>query len=118
MRRGLKHIERHSRTIQRAPGFKPIPDEEGTETRAAAPRAIANRDRFKPIPDEEGTETTGRTGLGPESRSFKPIPDEEGTETGARRSGEVTKRNKLSLCRQMNSVYSLSFSSRRCCRPF
>ena len=36
--------------------FKPIPDEEGTETR---PRVVRTRAaiRFKPIPDEEGTET-------------------------------------------------------------
>jgi hypothetical protein len=38
--------------------------------------------RFKPIPDEEGTET-GKTSLAIRARStrFKPIPDEEGTET-------------------------------------
>ncbi len=37
--------------------FKPIPDEEGTET-SRYPRC-PGRDRFgfKPIPDEEGTET-------------------------------------------------------------
>ena len=36
---------------------------------------------FKPIPDEEGTETTssGLTRWRPPR--FKPIPDEEGTET-------------------------------------
>ena len=38
--------------------------------------------RFKPIPDEEGTETViGGWCLEPAIESFKPIPDEEGTET-------------------------------------
>ena len=37
-------------------GFKPIPDEEGTETFAAR-IDDSGAPRFKPIPDEEGTET-------------------------------------------------------------
>ena len=46
------------------------------------PAFVSSR-RFKPIPDEEGTETFHRTQLRPVSycRGFKPIPDEEGTET-------------------------------------
>ena len=37
---------------------------------------------FKPIPDEEGTETcSGTSSSDAAIRSFKPIPDEEGTET-------------------------------------
>jgi hypothetical protein len=36
---------------------------------------------FKPIPDEEGTETLLGIKCHWESPGFKPIPDEEGTET-------------------------------------
>ncbi len=38
-------------------GFKPIPDEEGTETQRPESRESNITSRFKPIPDEEGTET-------------------------------------------------------------
>ena len=56
MRRGLK---RESSGCDRyaAMRFKPIPDEEGTETTHRARRCTSMRQRFKPIPDEEGTET-------------------------------------------------------------
>ncbi len=37
--------------------------------------------RFKPIPDEEGTETLVTRKLSGCPLGFKPIPDEEGTET-------------------------------------
>ncbi len=40
-----------------ASSFKPIPDEEGTETRAYLSLSVGMPWRFKPIPDEEGTET-------------------------------------------------------------
>ena len=41
--------------------FKPIPDEEGTETRSNAyDVSRATVIGFKPIPDEEGTETRDR----------------------------------------------------------
>ena len=39
---------------------------------------------FKPIPDEEGTETARFTYGANAGVGFKPIPDEEGTETRAR----------------------------------
>ena len=39
------------------PGFKPIPDEEGTETFSSSSLLNRQSERFKPIPDEEGTET-------------------------------------------------------------
>ncbi len=38
-------------------GFKPIPDEEGTETSLSCDKE-PRRNGFKPIPDEEGTETS------------------------------------------------------------
>ena len=37
-------------------GFKPIPDEEGTEIWLVTRMDELNNARFKPIPDEEGTE--------------------------------------------------------------
>ena len=88
--------------------FKPIPDEEGTETPQRRSKTTVCSSRFKPIPDEEGTETNDayagpgarlrasnrspmRRGLKHASATsawralldhgFKPIPDEEGTET-------------------------------------
>ena len=63
--------------------FKPIPDEEGTETRAAVLKFATAWFSFKPIPDEEGTETHQVSlRMPPVARpGFKPIPDEEGTET-------------------------------------
>ena len=92
-----------------SPRFKPIPDEEGTETHDAPMYGDVTIDRFKPIPDEEGTETRRtsrssrtfsiasnrspmRRGLKhihmracvSDSLGFKPIPDEEGTETSYR----------------------------------
>ena len=81
MRRGLKLNE-----VMGLPlvflGFKPIPDEEGTETRRGRRGRCQPLSRFKPIPDEEGTETnlTYSVVSYPLVR-FKPIPDEEGTET-------------------------------------
>ncbi|MGC2495225.1 MAG: hypothetical protein WA410_20480, partial [Candidatus Binatus sp.] len=84
--------------------FKPIPDEEGTETGFALgvfwtlPRASNRspmrrglkrrgtlrddlvRAGFKPIPDEEGTETPRPCASVGTVARFKPIPDEEGTE--------------------------------------
>ena len=109
MRRGLKRTRSpfaHERLVQR---FKPIPDEEGTETSLSGTVMRDCYRSFKPIPDEEGTETRPacehrrigyalasnrspmRRGLkraclpamqvGPSG--FKPIPDEEGTETRA-----------------------------------
>ena len=57
MRRGLKpYPTMISKAI--AASFKPIPDEEGTETnQAAQTSAVTHNVSFKPIPDEEGTET-------------------------------------------------------------
>ena len=68
--------------IRRHPDFKPIPDEEGTETRERGQLAESLA-CFKPIPDEEGTETAIRgVGIGEaDIDCFKPIPNEEGTET-------------------------------------
>ena len=105
MRRGLKQIHRRVLRLEVLGRFKPIPDEEGTETYKLE-RCRAHHTRFKPIPDEEGTETKQRrrchdAWLGASNRSpmrrglklaittfirratrrFKPIPDEEGTET-------------------------------------
>ena len=40
-----------------APSFKPIPDEEGTETKQWTSSRLDLSLSFKPIPDEEGTET-------------------------------------------------------------
>jgi hypothetical protein len=37
-------------------GFKPIPDEEGTEIPIADDEPVSLAESFKPIPDEEGTE--------------------------------------------------------------
>ena len=70
------------------PRFKPIPDEEGTETRhQRGISCVTRRLCFKPIPDEEGTETADCESDGSHrSRCFKPIPDEEGTETRGDRS--------------------------------
>ena len=48
-------------------GFKPIPDEEGTETPGRSRRGRRQALRFKPIPDEEGTETV----LAEAARSLK-----------------------------------------------
>ena len=105
MRRGLKRLIAIICAGSFA-RFKPIPDEEGTETPAQAKTGSTPLASFKPIPDEEGTETKRhpvfedvifeasnrspmRRGLklaqfdatvGSEG-SFKPIPDEEGTET-------------------------------------
>ena len=64
-------------------GFKPIPDEEGTETMATGCELPWLLGGFKPIPDEEGTETRGHPARRHRHRAggFKPIPDEEGTET-------------------------------------
>ena len=83
MRRGLKRdLKNHERAG--VGSFKPIPDEEGTETsekRHAAQRAqtpASNRSPMrrglKRIGANRGLR--GRLGL-----CFKPIPDEEGTET-------------------------------------
>ncbi len=82
MRRGLKR-EVDQRCYLCDGCFKPIPDEEGTETKNAGPgRSRDRRARFKPIPDEEGTETMLQTVTQlTAAQSFKPIPDEEGTET-------------------------------------
>ena len=55
MRRGLK-LEIVPDDVLWPTGFKPIPDEEGTETRKSRHLQRWKR-RFKPIPDEEGTET-------------------------------------------------------------
>ena len=55
MRRGLKQAITY-KSISNVRRFKPIPDEEGTETRRAPGRRSAESG-FKPIPDEEGTET-------------------------------------------------------------
>ena len=110
MRRGLKqaaalrHVRRHRR-------FKPIPDEEGTETLTGRVHHEQMPRGFKPIPDEEGTETltllvvtihsSSASNRSPMRRGlkldwfvirkmmqypcFKPIPDEEGTETRGER---------------------------------
>jgi hypothetical protein len=43
-------------TSRRYFGFKPIPDEEGTEIWQDPLPPPAGRAGFKPIPDEEGTE--------------------------------------------------------------
>ncbi len=55
----------------------------GLKPRNAAAQIVSLRRSFKPIPDEEGTETLIRQGVGlvAERQGFKPIPDEEGTET-------------------------------------
>ncbi len=57
MRRGLKRISTDAmRSAQSR--FKPIPDEEGTETSCCvSANAHLRAACFKPIPDEEGTET-------------------------------------------------------------
>ena len=59
MRRGLKQKRtlRRYLTALRLTGFKPIPDEEGTETKNSGEYHGAVAARLKPIPDEEGTET-------------------------------------------------------------
>ncbi len=56
MRRGLKHAHRAG-AISLWACFKPIPDEEGTETLLLGTQVVLHAARFKPIPDEEGTET-------------------------------------------------------------
>ncbi len=57
MRRGLKP-RASTRIASWCLSFKPIPDEEGTETREVLRRAgFSDQQSFKPIPDEEGTET-------------------------------------------------------------
>ncbi len=79
MRRGLKRRRRRAVAYPHE-GFKPIPDEEGTETGLDLAVELGERS-FKPIPAEEGTETESRPIVRIRPRSFKPIPDEEGTET-------------------------------------
>ena len=55
MRRGLKW-SKIILNVQNTTGFKPIPDEEGTEICGTpSPRGVSCW-CFKPIPDEEGTE--------------------------------------------------------------
>ena len=49
-----------SAVASRSMRFKPIPDEEGTETRNPAANCRSTTSCFKPIPDEEGTETAIR----------------------------------------------------------
>ena len=90
MRRGLKPCRR-SGSGAASFCFKPIPDEEGTETRDG-PRAIDLAGRFKPIPDEEGTETPQHGFQSGRDLRFKPIPDEEGTETLPATTGDGTSR--------------------------
>ena len=81
MRRGLKPYNWISFHLPRLLSFKPIPDEEGTETLQQRAGRLKWSGSFKPIPDEEGTETLLLPGLRPLQEGFKPIPDEEGTET-------------------------------------
>ena len=59
MRRGLKRILSPGSLCPSHPGFKPIPDEEGTETNERQRYERGKSFSFKPIPDEEGTETHG-----------------------------------------------------------
>ncbi len=61
MRRGLKLIYSDHQD-HGGKGFKPIPDEEGTETITLDPLPALHPPRFKPIPDEEGTETSEMSG--------------------------------------------------------
>ncbi len=56
MRRGLKRNSQMFAMLL-LPSFKPIPDEEGTETEIVAASQRYEIAGFKPIPDEEGTET-------------------------------------------------------------
>ncbi len=56
MRRGLKQLTASRKTVGTI-GFKPIPDEEGTETQQKDHLDYHRLMSFKPIPDEEGTET-------------------------------------------------------------
>ena len=61
MRRGLKQTDGYIVARRDASGFKPIPDEEGTETEPVNVSMGCGAQSFKPIPDEEGTETNGTT---------------------------------------------------------
>ena len=65
MRRGLKLPRYAAIAADRSSAcFKPIPDEEGTETRTACSASGRWIQSFKPIPDEEGTETRWSTQSG------------------------------------------------------
>ena len=86
MRRGLKPS---CLNTERSPAccFKPIPDEEGTETKlerrfARLEQAIASNRS----PMRRGLKLSKRAQSETTSSSFKPIPDEEGTETALRAS--------------------------------
>ena len=57
MRRGLKPNQLCAVDERYERCFKPIPDEEGTETALIVGNALTCTTGFKPIPDEEGTET-------------------------------------------------------------
>ena len=79
MRRGLKPTS-IALSTHAVSSFKPIPDEEGTETSCSIASRVGSPS-FKPIPDEEGTETGAHCADTAMPCCFKPIPDEEGTET-------------------------------------
>ncbi len=107
MRRGLKRGPGQGRAIFQM-CFKPIPDEEGTETRyqrssscssgqasnrSPMRRGLKHENSFRRLRlDEASNRSPMRRGLKPEleelseikALSFKPIPDEEGTETRVR----------------------------------
>ena len=79
MRRGLKLTTAAAQTL--VEGFKPIPDEEGTETmndRLDAAVCIAASNRS---PMRRGLKLQDSQAQRVAESSFKPIPDEEGTET-------------------------------------
>ncbi len=89
MRRGLKRAA----TVQFNCGvssFKPIPDEEGTETAQLDPTQAATNWASNRSPMRRGLKpAAAATRTATRTAGFKPIPDEEGTETKSRSGSSV-----------------------------